>query len=96
VRSSLFRRLFLERLKAAHAAGRLHFFGALSALNDLGGFIDALRPLRARRWIVYAKPPFGSPEHVLAHLGRYTHRSAFDNEIKRHVQGFPRLMCRSA
>jgi hypothetical protein len=79
VLSSLFRRLFLERLKAVHAAGRLHFFGALSTLNDAHGFADALRSLRARRWIVYAKPPFGSPEHVLAYLGRYTHRVAIAN-----------------
>ena len=33
----------------------------------------------ARDWIVYAKPPFGSPEHVLAYLGRYTHRVAIAN-----------------
>jgi len=79
VLSRLFRRLFLERLKAAHAAGRLRFFGALSTLNDLRAFADALRPLRGRRWIVYAKPPFGSPEHVLAYLGRYTHRVAIAN-----------------
>jgi hypothetical protein len=25
---------------------------------------------------VYAKPPFGGPEHVIAYLGRYTHRIA--------------------
>ena len=79
VLSSLFRRLFLERLKAAHAAGRLRFFGALNTLNDAHAFADGLRPLRARRWIVYAKPPFGSPEHVLAYLGRYTHRVAIAN-----------------
>ena len=79
VLSSLFRRLFLERLKAAHTTGRLRFFGALSTLNDAHAFTDALKPLRARRWIVYAKPPFGSPEHVLAYLGRYTHRVAIAN-----------------
>jgi hypothetical protein len=26
--------------------------------------------------VVYAKPPFGGPEQVLAYLGRYTHRVA--------------------
>ena len=79
VLSSLFRRLFLERLKAARATGRLRFFGALSTLNDAHAFADGLRPLRARRWIVYAKPPFGSPKHVLAYLGCYTHRVAIAN-----------------
>ncbi|WP_353830911.1 transposase [Mesorhizobium sp.] len=33
-----------------------------------------MRQLRRKNWIVYAKPPFGSPEQVLAYLGRYTHR----------------------
>lgn len=79
VLSRLFRRLFLERLQAAHAAGRLRFFGALEALGRTETFVEALRPLRKKRWIVYAKPPFGSPEHVLAYLGRYTHRVAIAN-----------------
>lgn len=30
-------------------------------------------------WVVYAKPPFGGPEKVLAYLGRYTHRTAISN-----------------
>jgi hypothetical protein len=79
VLSLLFRRLFLERLQAAHAAGRLQFFGALGGLNDSRAFADALRPLRKTSWVVYAKPPFGSPAHVLAYLGRYTHRVAIAN-----------------
>jgi hypothetical protein len=79
VLSRLFRRLFLERLQAAHTAGRLRFFGALEALSCGDSFVEALRPLRKRRWVVYAKPPFGSPEHVLAYLGRYTHRVAIAN-----------------
>jgi hypothetical protein len=29
--------------------------------------------------IVYCKPPFGSAEHVLDYLGRYTHRVAISN-----------------
>ena len=79
VLSRLFRRLFLERLRATHADGRLRFFGALSPLNDAHAFTGALKALRGRRWIVYAKPPFASPGHVLAYLGRYTHRVAIAN-----------------
>lgn len=48
-------------------------------MNKVPAFTAALRPLRAKPWIVYAKPPFGSPEHVLAYLGRYTHRVAIAN-----------------
>lgn len=29
--------------------------------------------------MIYAKPPFGGPEAVLAYLGRYTHRVAISN-----------------
>ena len=35
--------------------------------------------LRRTEWVVYAKPPFGGPEQVLAYLGRYTHRVAIAN-----------------
>ena len=30
-------------------------------------------------WVVYAKPPFGGPHHVLGYLARYTHRVATTN-----------------
>ncbi|CCE94755.1 putative transposase y4qJ [Sinorhizobium fredii HH103] len=72
-------RLFLERLLAAQAAGGLRFFGVLEPLGDGNAMARALRPLRKKRWVVYAKPPFGSPERVLAYLGRYTHRVAIAN-----------------
>ena len=32
-----------------------------------------------QEWVVYAKPPFGGPEAVLAYLSRYTHRVAISN-----------------
>ena len=35
--------------------------------------------LRKKHWVVYAKPPFGGPEAVLAYLSRYTHRVAISN-----------------
>jgi hypothetical protein len=79
VLSLLFRRLFLERLQAAHDAGRLQFFGSLAYLSNKRTFNDAMRPMRKKSWVVYAKPPFGSPAHVLAYLGRYTHRVAIAN-----------------
>jgi hypothetical protein len=79
VLSRLFRQLFLKRVQTAHAAGRLRFSGALDDLNDAGNFADVVRAQRKKRWVVYAKPPFGSPQHVLAYLGRYTHRVAIAN-----------------
>ena len=41
-----------------------------------GGFRDQLYK---KSWVVYAKPPFGSPEQVLRYLGRYTHKVAISN-----------------
>ncbi|MDX3911741.1 MAG: IS91 family transposase [Sphingobium sp.] len=79
VLSRLFRRLFLERLETAHTRGRLRFSGTLAKFDDADVFAAAARRLRRKNWVVYAKPPFGSPEHVLAYLGRYTHRVAIAN-----------------
>ena len=79
VLSRLFRRLFLEKLTAAHDAGRLQFFGNHRHLVDAGEFADYLRPLHNIDWVVYAKRPFAGPEAVLAYLSRYTHRVAIAN-----------------
>jgi hypothetical protein len=79
VLSCLFRRLFLEKLHAAHKAGRLKFFAALIRLNDARAFAAYLAPLRRTRWHVYGKRPFGGPKAVLAYLSRYTHRVAISN-----------------
>jgi hypothetical protein len=79
VLSRLFRRLFLERLLAAHQAGHLKFFGNHTALADAQAFAAYLAPLRRSEWVVYAKRPFGGPQAVLAYLSRYTHRVAIAN-----------------
>jgi hypothetical protein len=79
VLSRLFRRLFLEKLIAAHQAGRLSFFGDCAHLAEAQSFAAYLAPLRNAEWVVYAKRPFGGPEAVLAYLSRYTHRVAIAN-----------------
>jgi predicted RNA-binding Zn-ribbon protein involved in translation (DUF1610 family) len=79
VLSRLFRRLFLENLQAAFDAGELGFFGDLAELAQPAAFARRLNPLRRIEWVVYAKPPFGGPDSVLAYLGRYTHRVAISN-----------------
>ena len=79
VLGKLFRRLFLTRLIALHDAGRLAFFGSLAPLADRRAFLRHLSPVRNKRWVVYAKPPFAGPEAVLAYLSRYTHRVAISN-----------------
>jgi hypothetical protein len=79
VLGKLFRRLFLTRLLALYEAGRLAFFGSLAHLADRRAFLRHLSPVRKKRWVVYAKPPFAGPEAVLAYLSRYTHRVAISN-----------------
>jgi hypothetical protein len=79
VLSRLFRRLLLEKLTAAHDAGRLRFFNDLAYLEDRNAFAAYLSPSRQVEWIVYAKRPFAGPEAVLAYLSRYTHRVAIAN-----------------
>ena len=79
VLSRLFRRLMLEKLAAAHKAGKLTFFGAHSHLADDKAFAAFLAPLKRTRWFVYSKRPFAGPKAVLAYLSRYTHRVAISN-----------------
>jgi hypothetical protein len=79
VLSRLFRGLFLAKLRAAHRAGRLNFFGNHAHLDDARAFKAYLAPLHKAGWVVYAKRPFGGPQAVLAYLSRYTHRVAISN-----------------
>jgi hypothetical protein len=76
VLSRVFRGKFVAALQRAFQDGKLSFHGDLQALTQPKTFAAWLRPLFRKDWVVYAKPPFGGPEHVLRYLGRYTHRVA--------------------
>ena len=77
VLARLFRRLFLQRLAKAHS--KLVFPGKLRELGSKTALTAYLTPLARANWVVYAKPPFGGPDQVLAYLSRYTHRVAISN-----------------
>ena len=79
VLSKLFRRLMIEKLLAAHAAGQLTFYGAHAVLGNTKAFAAYLAPLKKRCWYVYTKRSLAGPEAVLAYLSRYTHRVAISN-----------------
>jgi hypothetical protein len=79
VLSRLFRRLMLEKLAAAHKAGKLAFFGEHAHLACDKAFAAFLAPLKRTKWFVYSKRPFAGPKAVLAYLSRYTHRVAISN-----------------
>jgi hypothetical protein len=74
VLSRLFRHLFIEGLLALHHTGHLVFFDDHAGLAETAAFKAWLTPFRKSEWVVYAKPPFGGSEAVLAYLTRYTHR----------------------
>jgi len=79
VLSRMFRGKLLNFLKQSYRRGELCFTGKLAALSTPRAFYSLLGSLRRREWVVYSKPPFGGPEHVLKYLARYTHRVAISN-----------------
>ena len=79
VLSSLFRRLLLEKLRAAYDDKRLNFFSDLAPLAEKSAFWAYLAPLWQIDWVVDSKPPFAGPEQVLRYLSRYTHRVAISD-----------------
>ncbi len=76
--SKEFRDMFLLGLEQAHRAGKLSFYGECQPLAGAKAFAAFLEEQK-KGWVVYAKPPFGGPEHVLQYLARYTHRVAISN-----------------
>ena len=59
-----------RRLEATLQQHQLTFAGTLQPLANEKAFRSFLRPLLSENWIVYAKPPFGGPHHVLGYLAR--------------------------
>ncbi len=79
VLSRVFRGKFVEALQRAFREGKVGFYGTLKLLAQPKTFSAWLRQLFRYDWVVYAKRPFGGPEHVLLYLGAYTHRVAISN-----------------
>ncbi len=79
VLSRVFRGKFVAGLKQLFRKNQLQFFGACQQLSNEKAFNAFLRTLFREDWVVYSKPPFGGPEHVLHYLARYTHRVAISN-----------------
>jgi Putative transposase len=79
VLSRVFRGKFCSGLRRAFSARQLAFFGDCLPLAEERNFKRFLRTLFQHDWVVYSKPPFGGPDHVLQYLARYTHRVAISN-----------------
>jgi hypothetical protein len=78
--SEVFRAKYLEFLARARKRGELSFTGKAGELAGEQAFDAFLARLKQRDWVVYSKPPFEGPKHVIAYLGRYTHRIAISND----------------
>ena len=78
--AKVFRGRYLAGLHQAFDRADLHLTGGLAALSQPAVFAAWLGELRHSAWVVYCKPPFAGPDHVLAYLGRYIHRVALSND----------------
>jgi Putative transposase/Transposase zinc-binding domain len=97
VLGAVFRGKFHDALKRAFRDGQLNFHGDLKLLAQPKTFAAWLRPLFQKDWVVYAKRPFGGPEHVLRYLGRYTHRVAISNHrLISFADGVVTFRCRDS
>jgi hypothetical protein len=87
VLSRVFRGKFVAGLRRAFQGKQLVFLGQCQSLANEKAFAAFLRTLFREDWVVYAKAPFGGPEHVLQYLARYTHPVAISNHRLLSVDG---------
>jgi hypothetical protein len=73
VLSRRFRTLLCRRLRSAARRGHLRRLPAEVSAEQL------IAAAAAKKWVAYAKAPFGGPEQVLEYLSQYTHRVAISN-----------------
>jgi hypothetical protein len=85
--STVFRAKYLDALRQLYAEQALRFTDATLALEAPTAFDTFVKRLRQKKWVVYAKPPFGGPEQTLSYLGHYTHRVAISNSRLLDLQG---------
>ena len=76
---NVFRNKFLAGLQQLCRKGLLDCTGPARDFSDPAWFKELTAKLARKKWFVYAKPPFGGPQHVLRYIGRYTHRMAISN-----------------
>jgi hypothetical protein len=77
--SKKFRGKFIDSLSNAFEKRRLVMPNHSDNPQDEDGFRRLMKKLSRKKWVVYAKPPFGGPEQVFRYLGLYTHKVAISN-----------------
>jgi hypothetical protein len=82
VLSAVFKGKFMEALKSLYHKGELVFPSDLALLDDQVNFKTFIDEQYKKDWIVYSKPAYKSPTHIIKYLGRYTHKVAiYDTRI---------------
>jgi hypothetical protein len=76
VMGALLRGKMIAALRDLHRSGA---FEGLDSLAEPGAFDHLVDAVARTNWVVYAKKAFRCAEHVMAYLGRYTHRVAIAN-----------------
>jgi len=79
VLAKLFRGKLLAGLQRVWRDGRLRLGDTTAELADPHTWAGLRDRLYRKKWLVYAKRPFGGPKQVFSYLGRYTHRVAITN-----------------
>jgi len=75
----LYRGKLMDFFVQAVKAGEIQFHGNLQPLAEPPRFQALVDAMYAKKWVVYIKPPFASPQAVVKYLGQYTHRVAISN-----------------
>lgn len=78
--SKVFRGKFLDGLENLHKDNALTLERQCAKLADRATFAKLKDDLYRKKWVVYAKQPFGGPKQVFQYLGRYTHRVGLSNQ----------------
>ena len=77
--SKKFRGKFIDSLRKAFEEGRLVMPRNIHHPKAQDAFRRLTKKLYRKKWVVYAKQPFGGPEQVFRYLGLYTHKVAISN-----------------
>ena len=78
--AKVFRGKVLDGLDELYKGGPLTLEGRCAELAERATFHKLKDRLYRKKWVVYAKQPFGGPEQVFQYLGRYTHRVGMSNQ----------------
>ena len=77
--SAQFRNAFCAGMKKLFDENRLTFAGQCADLAEATVFEQLIAESQAKKWQVYAKPPFSDAAQTLDYLGRYVNRIAISN-----------------